>query len=122
MMSKARRLGLSLLSLISILALAGGLLSGATVYLRLFSSDSHIGVGIPAIVVSVLCHILNASASPMNFISVLFLVGAFWSGLMNIEGKGGDTRTHVIVAILAVALSVLTSILNLRFYIKERRQ
>ena len=114
-------LWLSVLSLISIITLLGGLFSGATVYLGLLPSDSHIGVGITAIAVSVLCHVLNASASQMNFVSVLFLVGAFWSGLMNIEGKGGDTKTHVIVATIAVTLSVLTDVLNLRLYIKEKR-
>jgi hypothetical protein len=120
---KGKKIGLLLSSLFSILALLGVLGSGIAVYLGLFFRDSHIGIGLFAIFISIIFHILNASASPMNFVSVLFLAGAFWSGLMNIEGKGGDnTVIHIIVAPLAVALSILTSVLNLRFWLKERRR
>jgi hypothetical protein len=122
-LSKGKKIGLLVSNLFSMLALIGVLGSGIAVYLGLFSSDSHIGIGLFAIVTSIVFHILNASASPMNFVSVLFLAGAFWSGLMNIEGKGGDTTMmHIIVAPLAVSLSVLTSVLNLRLYIKEKRR
>jgi hypothetical protein len=120
---KGKKIGLLLSSLFSILALLWVLGSGIAVYLGLFSRDSHIGIGLFAIFISIIFHILNASTSPMNFVSVLFLAGAFWSGLMNIEGKGGDnTVIHIIVAPLAVALSILTSVLNLRFWLKERRR
>ncbi|MGE5443381.1 MAG: hypothetical protein ACM3SR_02125 [Ignavibacteriales bacterium] len=120
---KGKKIGLLFSSLFSILALLGVLSSGVAVYLGLFPRDSHIGIGLFAIFISIVFHVLNASASPMNFVSVLFLAGAFWSGLMNIEGKGGDTSMmHIIVAPLAVAVSISTSVLNLHLYVKERRQ
>ncbi len=121
--SKDKRPGLMVLGLLSVFALVGAPTSGIAVYLGFLSSDSHIGIALFAIAISVVSHILNASASPMNFVSVLFLVGAFWSGLMNLGGKGGEnTMIHIIVTPLAVAVSILTSVLNLRLYIKERRQ
>lgn len=122
-LSKGKKIRLLVSSLFSMLALLGVLVSGIAVYLGLFPIDSHIGIGLFAIVISIVFHVLNASSSPMNFVSVLFLAGAFWSGLMNIGGKGKDTSMmHIIVAPLAVALSILTSVINLRLYINERRQ
>jgi hypothetical protein len=121
-MSKAKGLGLSVMGLASMIALVGTLLSGIAVYLGTFPKDFHIGIGVFSVALSVITHVLNASVSPMNFISVLFLVGALWTGLMNIEGKSGGTNLHIIVGPLALALSVLASILNIQFYMKAKRK
>jgi hypothetical protein len=121
-MSKAKGLGLYVMGLASMIALVGTFLSGIAVYLGLFPEDFHIGIGILSVALSVISHVLNASVSPMNFIAVLFLIGALWTGLMNIEGKSGGTNLHIIVGPLAVALSVLASILNIQFYMKAKRK
>jgi 1,4-dihydroxy-2-naphthoate octaprenyltransferase len=116
--SRGREIFLSVYSAGLVLILFSGITSGILVYYGVLNRNVHIGLGVFVISIAILYHILNSPISSLNLLSVLLLIGTLWSGFSNIESKKGSSL-HIVASALAVLVSALTCVVNLRYYIRQ---